>query len=313
MIFFLFGEDDFRSSERKKEIIASFKNNSEVLDEIITFTKENLSFEEFRKVLQRRPLFSKRQIIVLEDIFSCKEFKEKFLKEKEKILASEDIILIHEKEGKFKKEDPLFLFLKSKAKCEQFFSLSGESLKKWTIERAKKYNLFLKKEVVEKLIEFKGNNLWELDNELKKLSLYQKHKTIDVKDLELLVSFTSEENIFGIIEAILKKDKKRGIFLLNLYWQKGVPPLFLLSIFLTQIKNLLVVREFFEKKEPYFSILKKTNLNPFFFRRLYLCAKNFSLLELKKLREKIFQIELEVKTGKGEALTLLTLLFANLD
>lgn len=312
MLFFLFGEDDFRAIERKKEIIAHFQKPEKNIGEVVTFTKENLSFEEFTKVLQRRSLFVGTQIIILEDIFSSLEFKEKFLREQEKILSSKNLILILERGEKFKKEDPLFLFLKDNAKCEKFSLLSGRELRAWIQERAKKYNLSLKKEIIEKLIELKGNNLWEIDQELRKISLYGRGKATELKDLENLVSFTSEENVFEIIEAVLKKDKKRGIFLLNSFWQKGLSPLLLLAILTSCTRKLLIIKEFLEKKESYLSISKKIKINPFFFRKLYLCAKKFSLGELKKIQERFFQIEFEIKTGRGEALTLFTLFFAHL-
>jgi DNA polymerase III delta subunit len=67
-----------------------------------------------------------------------------------------------------------------------------------------------------------------------------------------------------------------------------------------------------EKNQPYYSILKKTQLNPFVVKKSYQQAQRFNLQELKKIYRKIFQADLDIKTGKTEPETALDLFIAEI-
>ena len=49
---------------------------------------------------------------------------------------------------------------------------------------------------------------------------------------------------------------------------------------------------------PYFHILKQSSLRPFVVDKAYYQSEKFTLNELKKIYRKLFQIDIDVKTGK---------------
>ena len=65
-------------------------------------------------------------------------------------------------------------------------------------------------------------------------------------------------------------------------------------------RNLLIIKE-----SP-----KNSGLHPFVVQKSYYLCNQFSIEQLKKIYQKIFQADLDIKTGKVEAETALDLLFA---
>ena len=76
-----------------------------------------------------------------------------------------------------------------------------------------------------------------------------------------------------------------------------------------QFRNLLIIKELMEKGEPYGAIAKKSGLHPFVVQKTYYLCNQFSLLELKKIYNKIFQTDADIKIGKIEPELALDLLF----
>ena len=65
-----------------------------------------------------------------------------------------------------------------------------------------------------------------------------------------------------------------------------------------QFRNIIAVKDLIEKNKPYSVILQQTKLHPFVVKKSYWQAQKFSFPELKKIYQKIFQVDLAIKTGK---------------
>jgi DNA polymerase III delta subunit len=57
---------------------------------------------------------------------------------------------------------------------QKFEPLEGDRLKNWVLKEFLKYNIKAPAEVAEKIIEFIGNDLWRLSNEIRKLVSFKK-------------------------------------------------------------------------------------------------------------------------------------------
>lgn len=312
MILFLYGPNSYRLREKEKQIIQRYQKIHKSGLNLIFLDGENLNFREFKDRFQQTTMFKEKRLIVLRNIFSNQEFKDEFLQEGEKLLRSEDIILISESK-EIQDSDPLFKFLKEKAKTQQFKVLEGKELEGWIKKEFKKYNKRINLTTLKKLIEFVGEDLWTLSNEIKKLVNYAGEE-IEIKEntLDLLVKPKIETDIFKTIDYIALQKKKQAIELLKKHLEKGDSPFYLLSMISYQFRNLLIVRELIEKNTSYYLISQKTNLHPYVIKKIYPLAKKFSLSELKRIYQKIFQVDLEIKVGKIKPEIALDLLIAQL-
>jgi len=312
MIIFLYGQDTYRLHLKSNEIIEGYKKIHKSGLNLIYLEGESITFQDFKDQFQQAPMFKEKKLVVLKDIFQNQEFKKKFIKEIKKLISSEDIILIIEK-SVISANDSFFKTLKKKAKCQEFKPLEGEKLKHWTKKEFERYETKIKPRALEKLIEFVGNDLWRLSNEIKKLANYKgKKNEIEIEDIDLLVKPKIETDIFKTIDFIAQNNKKKALELLEKHLEKGDSPLYLLSMINFQFRNLLMIRDLIDKNTPPYLISRKTNLHPYVVKKSYPLAKKFKLSELKKIYQKIFEVDLNIKTGKIEPETALELLIAQI-
>jgi len=311
MIIFLYGPDTYRSREKLNEMIEHYKEIHKGGLSLKYFYGEDLNFEDFRDETQQGSIFDEKKLIVLTDVFSNQDFKEKFLKNSQKFLNSKDIILFYEESTP--RVDRLFEFLKQKTKSQEFELLRGEKLKNWTIKKLANYQTKISPAALENLINFVGNDLWQLNNEIKKLVSFKKPPVttegakIELEDVELLVKPTIETDIFKTIDALALKNKKRAIVLLHKHLEKGDSPSYLLSMINFQFRNLLMIKSQQLSKER-----TGLQLHPYVIKKTTEQARNFSLEELKKIYQKIFQVDLSIKTGKIEPKVALDLLLTEI-
>ena len=307
MIIFLYGEDTYRMREKLKEIIERHKKihksglNLKYFDD----------FTNFKDGIRQTSMFKEKKLAVVTNIFANSDFKEKFYQSKKDFLISEDIILIYE-EKDFNKNNSLFKFLKKNAKSQEFKFLAGQGLKTWIKKEFDRYETKTDSGVLEKLIEYIGNDLWQMSNEIKKLASFRNNKTVKAEDIEFLVRSKIETDIFKTIDAIADKNKKQALNLLHKHLEKGDSPLYLLSMINYQFRNLLIVKDFIEKRKPYNIILKKSGLHPFVVKKSYYQSQKFTFQELKKIFQKIFEADLNIKTGRIQPEIALDLLIAEI-
>lgn len=311
MTIFLYGSDTYRSRQKLNEIIENYKKIRKSGLNLRFFDGKELDFEGFQEEIMTSSMFVEKKLMVLKDAFSNQEFKEKFLKDSKKFVNSQDIILFYE-EGEVPEGDKLLKFLKKSGDSQEFRPLAGASLKNWIKKEIEKYGTKANPETISRLTEFVGNDTWRLSNEIQKLASFRGGKDIQVKDVELLVRPEIDNNIFKTIDAIGLKNKKKALELLHKHLRKGDNPQYLLSMINFQFRNLLMIKELIEKNQPYYSILKKTQLKPFVIGKSYQQAQRFGLSELKKIYRKIFQADLNIKTGKMKAETALDLLITEI-
>jgi len=311
MIIFLYGPDTYRSRQKLKEIIEHYKKKHQSGLNLKFFDGRENDFEEFKDDFQQTSMFGEKKLLILTNIFDNSGFKEKLFKTFKSFLNSKEIILFYES-GFPKKDDKFFNLLKKQAKSQEFKNLEGEKLNEWVKKEFEKLKIKITPSAITKLISFVGQDSWQLSNEIKKLANFKLGKTVEVKDIELLIKPKVETDIFKTINAIAVQNKKKSISLIREHLAKGDSPLYLFSMINFQFRNLLMIKDLIEKNHPYYSILKKTKLHPFIVKKSYQQAKFFSFFELKKIYQKLFQADLSVKTGKTDPETALNMLIAEI-
>lgn len=299
MIIFLYGEDTYRLKEKLGGVIEGYKKARKSglnLKYIDCSKNEGDAFRSLKNDLEQVSMFKEKKLVIVLNTFSDASFKESFIKEKS-LISSEDIIVFYQ-EGNVKKNDSLFKYLEKNAKCQNFELLRFQKLRDWTQDKFLDYGAKISADAENILLDFVGNDLWKLNNEIKKLALYRKEGVVEGADVKLLVKPVLETDIFKTIDALAIRDKKQALRLVHKHIAKGESPIYLLSMINYQFRNLLIIKDFIERAAPYASIAKKSGLHPFVVMKTFNQCQYFTFSELKKIYLNIFQIDLEIKTGK---------------
>lgn len=155
---------------------------------------------------------------------------------------------------------------------------------------------------VDFLIDSSGGDYENIMNELEKIMTYSaKDKKITKKEVAFLIKPKIETSIFKTIDAISARNKKEALRLVSQHLRSGDEPLYILKMITFQFRNVLSVKqeESFARVGSPLSLKDKfPGMHPFVIQKSLYQAKNFSLLQLKKIYKKLFQIDVSIKKGK---------------
>lgn len=307
MLIFLYGEDTFRSLEKLNEIKRKFLQTNASGSNLSVIDFEEKQFQLNLGALATGGLFFAKRLIIIKNVASTGETEKsseilEFLKNKKRVAQSKDIILVFWEKGIPAKNNKLFQFLKEEADKKQLFEkLQGAKLVRWTISQIKKNDSQAELSLpnLNKLIAYAGDDLFQLDNEIKKLINFKGGKEISGEDIDLLVKAKISTNIFSTIEALSKNNKKKALELLHLQLEKGEDPFYIFSMYIYQFRTLLRIGDlFWQKKFNQYQIAKETGIHPYVAQKGLAQLKNFNLKKLKDIYRKLQDMDLEIKTGK---------------
>ena len=121
--------------------------------------------------------------------------------------------------------DPFISGLSKLAKVQHFENLSGESLRRYILERAVFYKKEISRDAVELIIAKIGNDLQELRMAVEKLANYTGgRKAIEKKDVEGLVGKSLDETVFDMTKAMMGKQTARSLSILSGLLRESVRP-----------------------------------------------------------------------------------------
>lgn len=302
MITFLYGSDTYRSREELKKIIEeNKKNNPDWFDFVRIDASDNQIeiFKELKQTTDTISMFSSKKLIIIENVFDLnQESQEEILEllKKKKIENDKDTMIIFWAE-KIEAKNEFFKYLKSKAECKEFKSLKETELRAWIKNYISRQGGKIDARALDKVIDYVGNDLWRMSNELNKLLAHD--KTICPEDVELLIKPEIDLNIFEMVDAIGCKNRAKAINLLNQHLEKGSDEGYLLSMIAYQIRNLIKIKTA--------KAIELLGLHPFVATKTGQQAKNFTINELKKIYYRLTTIDFEAKIGKTDVLTALEL------
>jgi len=277
MILFLYGEDDFRSGEKLIAIRNKFLRRDKAGSglSVIDF-EENGEEANLPEIAGARGLFSVKRLVIAKNLILSGTAGDQsealnFLESNKKNLqASQDLVLVFWEKGLPKKNNKLFKFLLANSKSQNFEKLGGGKLSAWILKRVQSLGGKISPPALNKLAAYVGSDLFQMDNEIKKLTSFACHPErsegsrsdstsalnngilrstrngiITETDIDLLVKSKIEANIFETIDALASKDKKKALELLHNQLEKGDDPFYIFSMYVYQFRNLLKIAGFF--------------------------------------------------------------------
>lgn len=296
MLIFLYGEDTYRSFQKLNEIRERYLGIHNQAINLREFECAAVSINEIEEELKTHSLFKEKKLIILKNVFKNADLAQFLFKRKE-LLDPNDISVFFE-EGKIKTTQQatksLFRFLTKNAKTQEFTLLTTTKLNEWILRRFELYKTNTHKNVIDFLAKEIGNDLWRMSQEIQKLAALSRsyHSFISMAEAEHVVAKNAATvDIFSTIDDIGLKNKARALEKVAHHIQNGESPLYLLSMFSFQFRNLLLIKNISERHGS------KTKLHPFIVKKGLGAAQRFTFQELKQTYQKIFDIDYGVKTG----------------
>lgn len=321
MIFFFYGEDDFRLKQKISSVIAGYRQKHKSGFNFGSFDlAQDEEWEKLKNFLDSFSMFAEKKLAVVRDLFEAqKGIKEKFLDyfAASDIIKTEDSFLVigqklerppEKKSREYILKDNKDLFKKLTArniKTEEFSFLVGVKLENWIKEEVSVRGGKISAQALRQLAAFVGADLWRADNEINKLISYCSSREILPTDVEKLVGAKIENDIFKTVDALAARNGALAFKLLHRHLAEGESEIYLLSMLVYQFRNLLLVKDQLERGASFYDLTRKMKLHPYVLRKSFEQSKNFSLAALKNIYGRLSEIDIGIKSGGLEAQTAL--------
>ena len=140
--------------------------------------------------------------------------------------------------GKLDPRKRLFLALKSRAAEVLFSALNDSQMTLWMKEMTQALGIALSPEALDYLKERLGNDLYQIRNELEKISLTMTGtRTLEAEDLQVLLTGERGHSVFEWLDAVRRRDQEKAFRLLKLLLDSGEYPLSLLGLLLSSLRR----------------------------------------------------------------------------
>lgn len=313
MLIFIYGPDDFQSREKLNQLKEKFVKKFGSSLSISLLNGQNLTSENFRNQAFSVGLFTKKRLIIIENIFenNGQAFLNDLIQFLEK-KSYENIIIFYQSNQPILNSETkkkLFNLLKKQKYFYEFLPLDRSSLLKWLKGKLLKAGKEIDPQAANLLLNWTGNNLWLLSNEIEKLLAYAGlNKKITFDDVNLLAYPRLEKKIFSLIEAIAQKNKEIAISLLKDEFEARTSPSQLLALIIRQYQFFLQVKILKDLSLPNSEAkLYCPALPNFVAKKIISQAKLYTLKELKKIYNKLLTIDIKLKTTSIDPQTLFSL------
>ena len=236
-------ENELNVLESNDEIALGTKTSAAAASKIVSTpimdNDEDFDWEEGEN-------YSKAEHQRMEKLYesTIHELKENELVQLEPILEnpvqSSVFVVFGDKVDKRKKAIKILL---EKAVCVEFKKPYENELPQWISHLAKDLGLKISAEAIHRIHRLVGNNLSELDNQLRKIQLYLGERSnIELADVNAVVSFSREENIFDFTKAIGQKDRVKALEQLVSLLDQGQNETGIVHLLSRHVRMLLAVR-----------------------------------------------------------------------
>ena len=153
-------------------------------------------------------------------------------------------------DGDVKDGNWLFSALRPLAEVRIFPPLRGEALQHWITERVHRRKAAIQPRAAAVLAERVAGNLWQMENEIEKLSLYAYDRPIEVADVRSMVSVPPTGTAFQLVDAVMAAQGNEALRLVHLLMDGGEPGPRLLVLLANQLRQLLVAQDLIGRGTP---------------------------------------------------------------
>ncbi len=143
-----------------------------------------------------------------------------------------------------------------------------------------------------------GNNLQELVSQIEKAALYVGNgPVIGVEDVKAIVSQSKAFTAFELARCMGEKNLPKALATLQSMLQNGEEAVMILGALASHFRRIWRIRELLDQKLSTADIGKQLKINAYFLGEQIAQAKKYCIRELEALFERMYQVDVGIKTG----------------
>lgn len=285
--------------------------------ESLDFTRlepDGLSLDKIKESCETLSMMSPKRVVLIPEfppalgqkLRGFSESDEKELLEYFKDIPETCLLIITAglPDPKNKKKSKLQTAVNKLGTVYDFGPLSGPQLRSFIVKRLKNSGKLCRNSVIEMLIEDSGYgnkeidyNLYNLENDIKKVIAHSSEDEILSSDVALTISTNLETNVFAMLDAISRNRKDEAYRLLHNLLVSGEGVYKLLALISSQLELILEVKEMRDEGMGLPQMQKTLGVHEFRIKKAMGVTEKYSTDGLKRILSKAYEIDGNIKTG----------------
>ena len=207
-------------------------------------------------------------------------------------------------DGPLSGNNPLLRLLRPVCQVEELSAPRGEALARWTKEAAEAKGAAISPSAIRSLTDLVGNDLWTLEQELEKLSLYvsgRGSREIAEADVQSMVSQVREASIFVAVDAMIDGRPTVALRLLHQLKEDGREAPYIIGMVERQLRLLALARDAIDQGVAAGEIGGRLSVSSdFVVRKTLEQARRHPLPDIVWRYNRLLEADLAIKQGQLE-------------
>ncbi len=322
MIYLLYGEDSLSVEEK----LASLRADDELDDlydvNMTILNGASVSIGELETAWSVIPFMADKRVVVVRNLLarmdrgrsgsarsrSAESEWSDFGERLAHIPESTDLIFV---DAAVNRGNPLLRAIRPLAQVHEFRLPSVRDMPRWVRERADKIGIAIEPSAISMLVDAIGNDTRLIDMELQKLALYRANERIRRQDVESMVSYVREANIFAAVDATLEGRVGVALRLVHQLLDAGRPPTYVITMIARQVRFLILAKDLKARGFRQDEIGRRIGVSGYPLTKTMQQEGRFSAERLIEIHRRLLEADLSIKTGATqEEMALDTLIIA---
>lgn len=194
-----------------------------------------------------------------------------------------------------------------------FAPMQADELQRWVAQQAQRLKVACSPEIAAQLVLYAGTDLATLTQELEKLSLYAgAGGTITAEMIDQLVVRTTEQNVFILIDDIVRLKLERAYTIMQELLRQKEEPIKLIALIARQYRMIMQVKELERQGHSQQHIASAIGAHPYAVKIASEQGRAYDLARLGEILSMIAQLDYGIKSGQTDKVLGLEMLLLRL-
>lgn len=206
---------------------------------------------------------------------------------------------------------PFYKYIRDSTTIVRFFPLFENQIPEWIQKKGAEMGYKITSGAARLMIDFIGQDLSLLVNEMEKMTIYLSHKKhIDIKDVEKAVGKTRVFSVFELTTSLGERNPVKSLKLLRQLIDSGQSPVGIIALVALHFRRIYLIKNLLELGKSQEEISKQLGMSPFILRAYLPQASLFSLKEIRMFFSKFLDTDIRLKSSPlSQSIILETLVF----
>lgn len=293
-IYILVGDENYFADNIIKLLTSKVVNNDSKDFDYFKFYGNEISEDQVIDAAKRFPLVGEYNFVVLKDAKSISKNFDKLTSYVESPNLKTILVLSFINQS-LDKRKRIYSLSKKNGLAFESKKIYDNQIFNWINEVSLNKRIKLHPKSIQIIIDFVGNNLSQIENELDKLKINsEKDDVIRPDEVESIIGFSKEYNFFELTKHIGKKNFSKTIEIIEyMSTNSNKYPLTLLISSVFYFFNKLFLYHSVENKREASKIM---GVNPYFIEEYKLASPNYSMKDISKIFNYLLEAD---KRAKG--------------